>query len=55
MWIASYHAGNGWYLEQSYNYYTISLFVVYGTIWSQAFGASTIRRSQPCWKRASRN
>jgi hypothetical protein len=38
MWIASYHAGNGWYLEQSYNYYTISLFVVYGTIWSQTFG-----------------
>jgi hypothetical protein len=38
LWIASYHAGNGWYLEQSYNYYTISLFVVYGTIWSQAFG-----------------
>ena len=37
-WIASYHAGNGWYLEQSYNYYTISLFVVYGTIWSRAFG-----------------
>ncbi len=38
MWITSYHAGNGWYLEQSYNYYTISLFVVYGTIWSRAFG-----------------
>ena len=38
MWIASYHAGNGWYLEQSYNYYTISLFVVYGTIWSRTFG-----------------
>lgn len=38
LWIASYHAGNGWYLEQSYNYYTISLFVVYGTIWSKAFG-----------------
>jgi hypothetical protein len=38
LWIASYHAGNGWYLEQSYNYYTISLFVVYGTIWSSAFG-----------------
>lgn len=37
-WVASYHAGNGWYLEQSYNYYTISLFVVYGTIWSYAFG-----------------
>ena len=37
-WVASYHAGNGWYLEQSYNYYTISLFVVYGTIWSRAFG-----------------
>ena len=38
LWIASYHAGNGWYLEQSYNYYTISLFVVYGIIWSRAFG-----------------
>ena len=40
LWIASYHAGNGWYLEQSYNYYTISLFVVYGTIWNRAFGDS---------------
>ena len=29
-WVTSYHAGNGWYLEQTYNYYTISLFVVYG-------------------------
>jgi hypothetical protein len=38
LWIASYHAGNGWYLEQSYNYYTISLFVVYGTIWNRTFG-----------------
>ena len=38
LWVASYHAGHGWYLEQSYNYYTISLFVVYGTIWSRAFG-----------------
>jgi hypothetical protein len=38
LWVASYHAGNGWYLEQSYNYYTISLFVVYGTIWSRTFG-----------------
>ena len=38
LWIASYHAGDGWYLEQSYNYYTISLFVVYGTIWNRAFG-----------------
>ncbi|HEU6448973.1 MAG TPA: DUF2264 domain-containing protein [Verrucomicrobiae bacterium] len=38
LWITSYHAGNGWYLEQSYNYYTISLFVVYGTIWCRAFG-----------------
>jgi hypothetical protein len=38
MWIASYHAGDGWYLEQSYNYYTISLFVVYGTIWNRTFG-----------------
>lgn len=38
LWVASYHAGNGWYLEQSYNYYTISLFVVYGTIWCRAFG-----------------
>lgn len=38
MWIASYHAGNGWYLEQSYNYYTISLFVAYGTVWNRTFG-----------------
>jgi hypothetical protein len=38
LWVTSYHAGNGWYLEQSYNYYTISLFVVYGTIWSRTFG-----------------
>jgi hypothetical protein len=38
LWVASYHAGNGWYLEQSYNYYTISLFVVYCTIWNRVFG-----------------
>jgi hypothetical protein len=38
LWVASYHAGNGWFLEQSYNYYTISLFVVYGTIWNRNFG-----------------
>lgn len=38
MWVASYHSGDGWYLEQTYNYYTISLFVVYVTIWSRAFG-----------------
>ena len=38
LWVASYHAGGGWYLEQSYNYYTISLFIVYGTIWCRTFG-----------------
>jgi len=38
LWVASYHAGDGWYLEQTYNYYTISLFVVYCTIWARAFG-----------------
>lgn len=38
MWVASYHSGDGWYLEQTYNYYTISLFIVYGTIWNRAFG-----------------
>lgn len=38
LWVASYHAGDGWYLEQTYNYYTISLFVVYGAIWCRAFG-----------------
>lgn len=38
LWVASYHAGNGWYLEQSYNYYTISLFVAYGTVWNRTFG-----------------
>lgn len=38
LWVASYHAGDGWYLEQTYNYYSISLFIVYGTIWNRAFG-----------------
>src|SRR5436305_3187956 len=38
LWVASYHAGDGWYLEQTYNYYTISLFVVYCTIWALSFG-----------------
>jgi len=52
LWVASYHSGDGWYLEQTYNYYTISLFVVYGTIWNRAFGdeyypeiAATIEKS----------
>ena len=52
LWVASYHSGDGWYLEQTYNYYTISLFIVYGTIWNRAFGdefypeiAETIERS----------
>ncbi|MCL2078625.1 MAG: DUF2264 domain-containing protein [Oscillospiraceae bacterium] len=38
MWVVSYHSGNGWYLEQTYNYYTISLFVVYTVIWCKFFG-----------------
>ncbi len=38
LWVLSYHSGSGWYLEQTYNYYTISLFVVYLTIWNRAFG-----------------
>ncbi len=38
LWVTSYHSGDGWYLEQTYNYYTISLFVVYGVIWNRAFG-----------------
>lgn len=38
LWIASYHSGDGWYLEQTYNYYSISLFIVYTTIWNRAFG-----------------
>ncbi len=38
LWVISYHSGKGWYLEQTYNYYTISLFVVYGLIWCRAFG-----------------
>ncbi len=52
LWVASYHSGNGWYLEQTYNYYTISLFIVYLTIWNRAFGdefypeiANTIEKS----------
>jgi len=38
LWVVSYHSGSGWYLEQTYNYYTISLFIVYLTIWNRAFG-----------------
>lgn len=38
LWVASYHSGDGWYLEQTYNYYTISLFIVYMTIWNRSFG-----------------
>ncbi|MFA6402797.1 MAG: DUF2264 domain-containing protein [Salinivirgaceae bacterium] len=52
LWVASYHSGNGWYLEQTYNYYTISLFIVYLTIWNRTFGdefypeiAATIEKS----------
>jgi uncharacterized membrane protein len=37
-WVVSYHSGEGWYLEQTYNYYSISLFIVYMTIWNRAFG-----------------
>lgn len=52
LWVVSYHSGNGWYLEQTYNYYTISLFIVYLTIWNRTFGdehypeiAATIEKS----------
>ncbi len=38
LWVVSYHSGDGWYLEQTYNYSSISLFIVYTTIWSRAFG-----------------
>ncbi|MCE1197457.1 MAG: DUF2264 domain-containing protein [Marinilabiliales bacterium] len=38
LWVVSYHSGDGWYLEQTYNYYSISLFIVYTTIWNRAFG-----------------
>jgi hypothetical protein len=38
LWIISYHSGDGWYLEQTYNYYSISLFIVYTTIWNRTFG-----------------
>jgi len=38
LWVTSYHSGDGWYLEQTYNYYSISLFIVYMTIWNRAFG-----------------
>jgi hypothetical protein len=55
LWVISYHSGNGWYLEQTYNYYSISLFIVYTTIWNRTFGddhypeiADIIERS--AWK-----
>lgn len=38
LWVASYHSGDGWYLEQTYNYYSISLFLVYTIIWNRTFG-----------------
>ena len=38
LWVVSYHSGEGWYLEQTYNYYSISLFIVYTTIWNRTFG-----------------
>jgi hypothetical protein len=38
MWVVSYHSGDGWYLEQTYSYYSISLFIVYTTIWCRTFG-----------------
>lgn len=38
LWVVSYHSGDGWYLEQTYNYYSISLFIVYTTIWCRTFG-----------------
>jgi hypothetical protein len=44
LWVTSYHSGNGWYLEQTYNYYTISLFIVYLTIWNRAFGDEHYQR-----------
>jgi len=37
LWIISYHSGNGWFLEQTYNYYAISLFVVYTIIWTKSY------------------
>ncbi|MDR1860145.1 MAG: DUF2264 domain-containing protein [Bacteroidales bacterium] len=38
LWVVSYHSGDGWYLEQTYNYYSISLFIVYTTIWNRTYG-----------------
>jgi hypothetical protein len=38
LWVVSYQSGDGWYLEQTYNYYSISLFIVYTTIWNRTFG-----------------
>jgi len=37
-WITSYHCGDGWYLEQNYNYYTISMYSLYQTVWARAYG-----------------
>jgi len=37
-WISSYHSGDGWYLEQNYNYYTISMYSLYQTVWARAYG-----------------
>jgi len=38
-----HHAGDGWYRDHSYDYYTAHVFQLYGSIWSKHYG----RRRQP--------
>ena len=55
LWVASYHSGNGWYLEQTYNYYSISLFIVYTTIWNRTFGDDHYPEISNLIERSARN
>lgn len=36
--IMAFYAGDGWYLEQNYNYYTLYVYHLYAIIWSRVYG-----------------
>jgi hypothetical protein len=53
-WISSYHAGGGWYLEQNYNYYTISMYCLYQTVWARAYGDQHESEAAAAYDRTAR-
>jgi hypothetical protein len=36
--IMAFYAGDGWYLEQNYNYYTLYVYHLYPIIWGRVYG-----------------